>query len=98
MPAVELPTLTVVIPHYLGDVLSRAVVSVRDHSPAGSVEVIVADDQPRDDGSISRARTELPPLRVVPVGGGRGFGAAVNAGLRAASCDCLLYTSDAADE
>ena len=96
MPTAELPTLTVVIPHYLGDVLSRAVASVRDHSPAGSVEVVVADDQPRDDGSISRARMELPSLRVVPVGGGRGFGAAVNAGLRAASCDLVfLLNNDA---
>ncbi len=88
--------LSIVVPHYLGPVLVRCVSSILQHTDLSQVEVIVAADQPRDDGSIEAARKVLPILRVVSVGGGRGFGAAANAGIRAANGDIVfLLNNDA---
>jgi GT2 family glycosyltransferase len=89
--------VSLVIPHYLGDVLSRCVRSVVLNTDLSHVEVIVANDQPRDDGSIVRAIAILPSLRVVDVGGGRGFGAAVNAGIRAARSPLVFLLNNDAE-
>ena len=80
----EQPLVSVVIPHYLGDVVSRCLHSIARAPSAASFEVIVVDDQPRDDGSIARATSSFPELRVTKTHGGHGFGAACNAGIRAA--------------
>ncbi len=93
----ENTSVSIVIPHYLGDVLSRCLQSVVRNTDLSHVEVIVADDQPRDDLSIDRALDVLPSLRVVDVGGGRGFGAAVNAGIRAATNDLIFLLNNDAE-
>lgn len=64
--------VSIIIPHYLGDILSDCLQSIYDHTDGVSFEVIVADDQPHDDGSIGRALERWPDIRVVKTGGGNG--------------------------
>jgi GT2 family glycosyltransferase len=80
----ERPLVTVIIPHYLGDVVSRCLDSIARVPCATSFEIIIVDDQPRDDGSIGRAVAAFPGTRVTKTHGSHGFGAACNAGIRAA--------------
>jgi GT2 family glycosyltransferase len=74
----------VIIPHYLGNVLFRCVECIERTGAGCAFEVIVVDDQPRDDGSIARALAAFPRTRVAKTHGAHGFGAACNAGIRAA--------------
>lgn len=66
------PDVSIIIPHYLGDILSDCLVTIYEHTDGPSFEVIVADDQPHDDGSIGRAVERWPDIRVVKTGGGNG--------------------------
>ena len=81
----EQPLVSVIIPHYLGDVVSRCLHSITRAPSAVTIEVIVVDDQPFDDGSIGSALAEFPDVRVTKTHGRHGFGAACNAGLAVAS-------------
>jgi GT2 family glycosyltransferase len=78
------PLVSVVIPHYLGDVVSRCLRSLLSAPTSASFEVIVVDDQPHDDGSLGRVRAAFPGTRVTKTQGRHGFGAACNAGIRIA--------------
>ena len=78
------PLVSIVIPHFLGDVLSTCLQAVYERTGDVAYEVIVADDQPHDDGSLGRARQQFPDIRIVKVGGGRGMGAGCNRGMEAA--------------
>ena len=78
------PVVSIVIPHWLGDVLSTCLEAVYERSKGVDFEVIVADDQPYDDGSLGRARQQFPGIRTVKVGGGRGMGAGCNRGMEVA--------------
>jgi GT2 family glycosyltransferase len=92
----EQPLVSVIIPHYLGDVVSRCLHSIARAPSAVSFEVIVVDDQPHDDGSLSRARAAFPALRVAKTHGRHGFGTACNAGLAVARGKYLaLLNNDA---
>jgi GT2 family glycosyltransferase len=73
--------VSIIIPHYLGDVLSDCLKHIFAANPGPSVEVIVVDDQPRVDGSIACARAAFPSIRIVKTSDRHGFGAACNAGL-----------------
>ena len=73
-----------IIPHYLGDVLSACVRSVHTNTQGIAFEVIVVDDGPHDDGSVARVIAEFPDVRVKKSRGGGGFGAACNVGIAAA--------------
>jgi GT2 family glycosyltransferase len=53
-------------------------------SASVSFEVIVVDDQPRDDGSIGAATALFPGVRVAKTTDRHGFGAACNAGIAVA--------------
>lgn len=78
------PLVSIVIPHYLGDILLECLEHIYAGTSGVPFEVIVADDQPYDDGSLDRARAKFPEIRVVKAGGGRGMGAACNRGLEVA--------------
>ena len=81
---VNRPLVSIIIPHYLGDILQECLASVYACTRGVPSEVIVADDQPDHDGSLDRARERFPEIRIVPVGGGKGMGAGCNRGLEAA--------------
>ncbi|MDP6779210.1 MAG: glycosyltransferase family 2 protein [Candidatus Latescibacteria bacterium] len=78
------PVVSIVIPHWLGDVLSTCLETVYERTRGVEFEVIVANDQPYDDGSLGRARERFPEIRIVKVGGGRGMGAGCNRGMEVA--------------
>ncbi len=65
--------VSIIIPHYLGDILGDCLASIYENTDGPSFEVIVADDQPHDDGSIGRALERWPDIRVVKTGGGNGL-------------------------
>ncbi|MDA0747522.1 MAG: glycosyltransferase, partial [bacterium] len=78
------PLVSIVIPHYLGDILSECLEFVYGRTEGIVFEVIVADDQPYDDGSLARAKQKFPDIRVVQTGGGKGMGVGCNRGLEVA--------------
>ena len=49
------PLVSIIIPHYLGDILSECLDYVYARTLDVPFEVIVADDQPYPDGSLDRA-------------------------------------------
>ncbi len=96
----ERPTVSIIIPHLLGDVLSDCLVSIYAGTHGLAFEVIVADDQPYDDGSLGRALQRFPDVRVVRTTDGpqrapKGMGAGCNRGLEVA-CGryAMLLNSD----
>lgn len=66
------PDVSIIIPHYLGDILIDCLASIYEHTSGVTFEVIVADDQPHDDGSIGRALERWPDTRIVKTGGAHG--------------------------
>ena len=94
------PLVSIIIPHYLGDILSECLTFVYERTSDISFEVIVADDQPYPDGSLARARENFPEIRVVKTGGGngapsKGMGAGCNRGLAVArGTYAMLLNSD----
>jgi dolichyl-phosphate beta-glucosyltransferase len=91
------PSLSVVIPAYdeaqrLGPTVTR----VREHLAArgGAWELIVVDDGSRD-ATVATARAAAagdPRVRVLEQGVNRGKGAAVRAGMCAATCERVLFS------
>jgi len=96
----QVPQVSIIIPHYLGDILSECLAFVYERTSESSFEMIVADDQPYDDGSLDRAREKFPEIRIVKTGGGngkptKGMGAGCNRGLEVACGQyALLLNSD----
>jgi GT2 family glycosyltransferase len=94
------PLVSIIIPHYLGDILSECLAFIYERTAEISFEVIVADDQPYDDGSLDRAREKFPEIRTVKTGGGngkptKGMGAGCNRGLEVARGQyAMLLNSD----
>lgn len=94
------PLVSIIIPHYLGDILSECLTFVFERTDEVPFEVIVADDQPYDDGSLGRALEKFPKVKVVKTGGGngkptKGMGAGCNRGLEIAQgCYAMLLNSD----
>jgi GT2 family glycosyltransferase len=94
------PLVSVIIPHYLGDIISECLTFVYERTVGVSLEVIVADDQPYDDGSLARAVEKFPNIIIVKTGGGngqptKGMGAGCNRGLEAAQGKyAMLLNSD----
>ena len=94
------PLVSIIIPHYLGDILSECLTFVYKRTSDISFEVIVADDQPYPDGSLARAKEKFPDIRIVKTGGGngvpsKGMGAGCNRGLEAArGTYAMLLNSD----
>lgn len=78
------PVVSVIVPHFLGDVLLKCLGFLYSNTTGVPFEVIVADDRPYDDGSLQRAQARFPGIRVVSVGGGKGMGAGCNRGLEVA--------------
>lgn len=88
------PIVSVVIPHYLGDIILECLRQLYDKTDADRIEVLVVDDQPYDDGSLARVSAMFPTVRMVPwqpVPGwtpgmqrNRGYGAGCNRGLEVA--------------
>jgi len=96
----ERPLVSVIIPHYLGDIISECLGFVYERTQNISFEVIVADDQPYDDGTLGRALEQFPEIVVVKTGGGngqptKGMGAGCNRGLEVAKGEyAMLLNSD----
>lgn len=94
------PLVSIIIPHYLGDILSECLTFVYERTSDISFEVIVADDQPYSDGSLTRAKENFPEIRVVKTGGGngrpsKGMGTGCNRGLEVArGMYAMLLNSD----
>ncbi len=85
----EGPMVSIIVAHYLDDILSGCLRAIYERTQGVSFEVIVADDQPYDDGSLGRALQRFPDIRVVKTGGGngtptRGMAAGYNRGLEVA--------------
>ena len=79
------PVVSVIIPHYLGDILSDCLKTIYEAEEPTPFEVIVADDQPHNDGSIERALENWPDFRIVKTGGKRGLAYGCNRGLEIAN-------------
>ncbi len=77
-------SVSIIIPHYLGDILSDCLTTIYTHTDDVSFEVIVADDQPHNDGSIERALEKWPDITVVKTGGKKGLAYGCNRGLEIA--------------
>ena len=89
------PRVSVIVPHFLGDVLLTCLDFLYARTSGASFEVIVADDRPYDDGSLQKAQARFPGIRVVSVGGGKGMGAGCNRGLEAARGEfAMLLNND----
>ena len=94
------PLVSIIIPHYLGDILSECLTFVYERTTEVPFEVIVADDQPHDDGSLARALEKFPDIRIVKTGGGngkptKGMGSGCNRGLEVArGTYAMLLNSD----
>jgi GT2 family glycosyltransferase len=94
------PLVSVIIPHYLGDIISECLAFVYERTKGITLEVIVADDQPHDDGSLARALENYPDVIIVKTGGGngkptKGMGAGCNRGLEVAQGKyAMLLNSD----
>ncbi len=94
------PLVSVIIPHYLGDIISECLTFVYERTIEIPFEVIVADDQPYDDGSLARALESFPNIVIVKTGGGngqptKGMGAGCNRGLEVAKGKyAMLLNSD----
>ncbi len=69
----DTPLVSIIIPHYLGDVLSDCLAAIYQHTSDVTFEVIVADDQPHEDGSLERAKERFPEIHIVQTGGGHGY-------------------------
>ena len=59
------PLVTIIIPHYLGEVLSGCLDELFRVDEGIAREVIVVDDRPYPDGSIERCRSRHPSIMVV---------------------------------
>lgn len=96
----ESPLVSIIIPHYLGDIISECLGFIYERTRNICFEVIVADDQPYDDGSLERALENFPDIVIVKTGGGngqptKGMGAGCNRGLEAAKGKyAMLLNSD----
>lgn len=86
--------VSVIIPHFEGDILSTCIAALYAHTGAGQVDVIVVDDGVADDGSVRRASARFPRVRMVRTTGGLGYGAACNAGLRLATGRFVLFLNN----
>ena len=80
------PEVSIIIPHYLGDILLECLEAIHGRTSNVPIEVIVADDQPYQDGSLGRAVERFPDIRIVRTGGKapKGLAAGCNRGLEAA--------------
>lgn len=87
--AMPLPITLCIINHngarYLIDALQAAMTQSE-----GFAEILLVDNASTD-GGPEIARTHFPQVRVVALNDNKGPGAARNAGLRAASCDLILF-------
>ena len=80
--------VTVVIPHYLGNVILECLEHLYRWTQRDDVEVLVVDNQPRDDGSLQQVSGRFPDVRLIrwqtAPGGNIGYGAGCNRGLESA--------------
>jgi len=79
------------------DLTCRAVRALRESSIGGEIQIIVVDNNSRD-GTVEALRKQDPEVLVIENHDNRGFGAANNQGMRAASEDVeyfLLINTDA---
>ena len=81
----ESPVVSIIIPHYLGDILSDCLKTIYTHTGDVTFEVIVADDQPHDDGSLGRALERWPDIKIIRTGGTKGLAFGCNRGLEIAT-------------
>jgi GT2 family glycosyltransferase len=87
--AVHPPPLSIVIPTYnRTDLLRQCLGSVREHAPAGTEVIVVAD------GSPGLVVDEFPGVRLVRLPKRRGFCAAANAGIAAARGEVVELLND----
>jgi GT2 family glycosyltransferase len=87
------PSLTIVIPsHNRADLLHRCLVSVRSHAPSDT-EILVIDDA-SPNLSVSGTAHAFSGVSVLRFNRRRGFCAAVNAGIRAASNPIVELLND----
>lgn len=84
-----MPRASIVIPTWnQAGLLGAALRSLRLQS-CTDFEIVVADNGSTD-GTVELLAREFPEVKVVPMGGNKGFAAATNAGLRAATGDILV--------
>jgi GT2 family glycosyltransferase len=87
------PPLSLVIPsHNRPDLLCACLASVRGHAPPGT-EILIVDDGSAD-AAVSRAASGFPAVRVVRLPERRGFSAAANAGIHAATAPIVELLND----
>ena len=88
------PSVSIVIPHYLGDILSDCLEYLYRSDLPDPAEIVVVADQPYDDGSVERARKSFPAIRVLEPGANLGFAAACNLGIASARADTIALLNN----
>lgn len=85
----EIDVCVVVVSWNTRDILRRCLRSIFEQTREVSFDVVVVDNNSRD-GSADMVRTEFPEVKVIANAGNRGFAAACNQGMRAASARFTL--------
>ncbi len=88
-----MPQIAVIIPHSSGAALLERCLAALEHQTLSPHELIVVDGGSAD-GSRELLRTRYPRVILCEIGPGRGFAAAVNAGLRTASSELIALLND----
>lgn len=88
-----MPSIAVIIPHQHGAPLLERCLDALARQTLCPREVIVVDGGSAD-GSREMVLARRPPLVLLDLAAGRGFAAAVNAGLRAATCELIALLND----
>jgi N-acetylglucosaminyl-diphospho-decaprenol L-rhamnosyltransferase len=89
----DLPLVSVVIPTYQRAGLLRACLLALQAQTLGGHETIVVDNA-SSDGTCELVRRQFPEVRLVELQANVGFGAAVNAGARAAAGEYLAFLNN----
>lgn len=88
------PEVSIIVPHYLGDILQDCLRQLTIVEAGANFEIIVVDDQPHSDGSLERARAAYPGIKFTATGGRAGFAAACNRGLALAEGEFVLFLNN----
>jgi GT2 family glycosyltransferase len=89
----SVPRTTVVIPHYRAETLSACLQSLRDHTGAGAIRILVVDDG-GNGPALQAAQAAFPDVEVLHNDQRLGFTGSCNHGLAQATTEFVLLLND----